>query len=139
MRPRLVPLVLLGLAVLPLSACSDDEPAPREHAVTSFGSEQPEGGTRIAEQLRRTGDFTEEVTVPDGTRDVWVLLDCVGPSGELDVALSKTGGGTAPCATDAGSGPGRVKLSGVVEQAGTRKLSVTAPNGAEWSFAVYAK
>ncbi|WP_019145006.1 hypothetical protein [Aeromicrobium massiliense] len=129
-------LALAALVLLPLSGCSDD-PEPREHAATSFESMQPEGATALAEAYRRTGtQLRQDVTIPDGSGSVLVALDCVAPSGDLSVQLKDGGGASIGCGEHVGDGPGFVSLDYDLTP-GPRQMTVTAPEGAEWSFAVY--
>lgn len=140
---RLMPLIrgglLAALLVASLAACSGDEgsdPA-RTTARTSF--EVNPQGERVFEAYRQTGTASKELTLPKGTMEVGVNLDCAGSQGTLEVELSTAGSAGVDCTTSSGRRGGIVNLAGdgsPLERKQT--ITITGPGDQEWSVAIDA-
>lgn len=126
--------MLVGLA-----ACtgSSAEAPPRTTARTSF--ETPPNGERVFAAYRHTGDVSQKVTLPKGTRQVLFSLDCAGTQGHLKVELTSAGGAGVDCT------PRKVGRGAHVMQSGDGSLlareqtiTITGPNDQEWSVTVDA-
>jgi hypothetical protein len=117
-----------------ISSCSPDT----AHAADRFDA----SGLRVFEAYRSTGTVTKSVALPQDVSEFVLSMDCIGSDGFVDVAVSGVpnldGQGGVPCRDTSGPG-GLITVSAGNEEAysmSTVKVTVTAPEGAEWSAAV---
>ncbi len=128
--------------VASLGACSgEDVPGPRTrtHAVAAFEDPgPPEDASLLFEAYRRTdAERRQDVTLPPDTRNLMFFLDCVGEAGTLTVRDHAGEWAGLDCSTEEGSG----YVVGAGDHEPLRReleLAVRAPQGSEWSVAVYA-
>jgi hypothetical protein len=134
---RIAVLMCLMLACMAACSGSSEKTPPRTTARTSF--ELAPKGEPVFAAYRQTGDLSQEVTLPKGSRNVLIRLDCAGTHGEVKVDLTSAGGAGAECT------PREIGIGAAVRQSGDGSLlareqtiKVTGPNDQEWSVAVYA-
>lgn len=83
--------------------------------------------------------MSRDITLPEGTRELAIRLDCAGGKGEVSAGLSVSGGGGAPCEASTPKKVGSVYLLGDGSLAKRKQtITVTAPPGQEWSVAIDA-
>lgn len=134
--------LVIGLSLATTAGCSDGEKAeapPRTQALATF--EPFPYGTQVFSAYRQDGDLTRRITLPAGSRAVGIAMDCAGTSGEVRVQLSSAGGAAGKCRPKA-TRPMFVANSDETPDAKDLKrdqtITVTAPEGAQWSVAVIA-
>lgn len=136
---KMLKSVLVTAAVLVAAGgCGSDEPQPpRVKARASF--EANAQSERVFESYRQIGDYSGDVTLPEGSREVAVTLDCAGADGHLDVTFSTAGGAGVDCAATASGRPGLVALAGDGSPLDRHQtMRITGPKNQQWSVAVDA-
>jgi hypothetical protein len=134
LRSALVIAALLLLA----GACGSDEPQPPRITARSSFDATPHS-ERVFESYRQTGDYSRDITLPEGSQKIVVRMDCAGAEGHLDVTFSTAGGASGECTPTASGRPGFVALTADGSLIGRHQtMRITGPNSQQWSVAVDA-
>ena len=129
--------LIAGLILVNLSGCGSDEAPPRTTARTSF--ETSPYGERVFEDYRKTGTISQEVTLPKGSREVAVNMDCAGSQGRLKVDFATAGGAGIACTPKRTGRGGLVVLGGDGSLLDRRQtITITGPSDQQWSVAIDA-
>ncbi|KAA1400077.1 hypothetical protein [Aeromicrobium ginsengisoli] len=117
------------MSLLALAACSGDV-----QPTNSFHHE----GTRVFEAYGQRGDVTKKVTIPPGSTDLRLKMDCINPSGYIQVDVGIAWGDLACGKDSAPDGYIGIGASPQNKWDTIKSIVVTAPAGATWSVAVDA-